>query len=75
MEDFLLISVERSVKFETLCRQMFRSDLSYGQRASIVAEMSRLFDDNTRASVFYFEQCAKYQRNLRKSKNKSNPKK
>ncbi len=70
MEDFLLVSVERSVKFDSLCRQMLRPGLSYSLRASIVSEMSRLFDENVQASVFYFEQCAKYQRNLR-NKNKS----
>ena len=74
MENFLLCSVTRSVKFDTLCRQLFRTDLDFNRKASIVAEMQRLFDENTESAVFFFEQCAKYQRNLRKNKSMSNSK-
>lgn len=69
MESFLMCSVTRSVKFDTLCRQLFRTDLDFNRKASIVAEMQRLFDENTQASVFYFEQCSLYQRNLRRKNN------
>lgn len=74
MENFLLCSVTRSVKFDTLCRQLFRTDLDFNRKASIVAEMQRLFDENTESAVFFFEQCTVYQRNLRKNKSMSNSK-
>lgn len=73
MEEYLRIIVRRSDEFQELLDELLNPSLSF-QRAELAKWLIRLFDAQTRDAIFYFEQCACYQRNLRKNKSKFNPK-
>lgn len=71
MDTRLKIIKKRSDNFETLLEDIVVSNSAI-DRCELSEKLMALFDAHTRDVVFYFEQCVKYQRNLRKNNSMSN---
>lgn len=65
MDTRLKIIKKRSDEFEHILEDIVASN-SFIDRCVLYGKLMALFDAHTRDIVFYFEQCSKYQRNLRK---------
>ena len=62
---------KRSDEFEDILEDIVVSNSAI-DRCELSEKLVALFDAHTRDIVFYFEQCVKYQRNLRKNNSMSN---
>lgn len=73
MDTRLRIIKKRSDEFESILEDIVLSNSAI-DRCVLSEKLTALFDAHTRDTIFFFEQCTVYQRNLRKNKSMSNSK-
>ena len=71
MDTCLKIIKKRTEDFEEILEDIVLSNSAI-DRCELSEKLTALFDAHTRDIVFFFEQCSKYQRNLRKNNSMSN---